>query len=174
MDITIQGIYGSPSAARPIVQTIQQQLGTHAKASVISKGAHPAEERLPTQSNRALAFTLAGGAFGMFLGSLIAALFPIADEHLLRETMMAAVLGAITGALLGYFTGGVMLASAMTADAQNATQVLEQGDVVLRVEVEPDEAAQVCQILIASGARRSDGTPGVERSDDIAVDRAIA
>ena len=173
MDITIQAFYDSPAAARPIIESIRQRFGDYAKASVHSKNVR-AEERVPVKTNRALAFTLAGGALGMFLGSLMAALFPIADENLLRDTVMAAMLGAVAGALLGYFTGGIMLASVMTADAKNSNDALEHGDVVLRVEVEPNGAAQVCEILIAGGGRRSDGTPGVERSDEIAVDKVVA
>jgi len=175
MDITVQGIFGSPTQAWPLVDTIRNQIPGVKKVALIVKGEQIEEEQIPRQTNRGVSFALFGALAGMLLGALIASILPVGTgtNQLVRDTVYGALMGMVGGAVLGYFLGGLFIASMMSNEAKNMTTALEHGDVVLRAEVEPTEAAQVCEVLIAGGARRSDGTPGVERSDDRTINQNI-
>ncbi len=173
MNVTVQSVFGSPTVAWPIVRGLRQRIGDYTRVSLLVDG-EQIEDHPPQQTSRAMSYAVIGATGGMFLGMLVAMVLPIAPEEMARDTLLSAALGALTGGLLGYFTGGIMLASLMTAEAKGLNNAIDHGAVVVRVEVPPAEADQVCEILAAAGGHRSDGTPGAERSDDSGMDRVIA
>jgi hypothetical protein len=174
MDVTVQSVFGSSIAARPIVRALRETVGEMGHVSLISL--HQQEEGHPqAQGGKVVGYQMGyqfiGVVGGMAVGGLGAMLIPSAPN---QSNWIFLLVGAIAGGMVGFFTGGLVLAAVMGGEAKQTTEAIEQGDVVVRVTVDQEKADYVCRILTEAGGHRTDGKAGAERSDEAALDREVA